>query len=71
MSNLFFIIGGGFGALAGLMAFLITYEEYARHYIDKRSPWIMALQSALFTFVVFLVLVIAVELILSRAFAPQ
>jgi len=38
------------------MAFLIIYEEYSHHYADKRKPFQHAIESAIFTFIVFLIL---------------
>lgn len=54
--NPFIIIGLGFSVLAGLAAFLITYEEWSRHYPDKREPLRHALSAAFFAFIVFVVL---------------
>jgi len=50
------------------MAYLITYEEYSHHYPDKRKPFQHAMQTAVFTFFVFLVLSILAGLSLSRLF---
>jgi len=53
-----FIISLLFSLIGSVMAFLITYEEYAHHYTDKKRPFQHAMQTAIFTFVVFLVLTI-------------
>ena len=57
------------GFFASLIAFLVTYEEYTKHYVDKRMPLRLALEAALFAFCVVLVLAILIGFILTRAFA--
>lgn len=52
-----------FSPFAGIISYIITYDEYVRH-LDKQSAKRQALQMALFTFVVF----IAVGLISGWAF---
>lgn len=47
---LFFVLGLVFGFAAGLMAFLISYREYVRHFKDKRKPLVMSLQTGLGAF---------------------
>jgi len=51
--DLFFAIGGIFGFLASLMAYLITYNEYMHHYQTKKEPRKMATESAIVAFVFF------------------
>ncbi len=48
------IVGIIFGFLASVMAFVITYNEYARHFPGTDKPRKLALEAAFFTFVVFL-----------------
>jgi len=45
-----------FSLIGSIMAFLITYEEYTHHYSDKKRPFQHAMQTAIFTFIFFLVL---------------
>jgi hypothetical protein len=45
-----------FGPLAGAMAFLITYEEYQHHVLDRRRAFRASLHVGVTTFVVLLVL---------------
>lgn len=45
-----------FGVIAALVAFMITYNEYVHHYPTKKEPTKLALNTAVFTFIVFLVL---------------
>jgi hypothetical protein len=59
-------IGAVFGFFASIMAFLITYEEYAHHYLGKREPLIASFQTAIFTFFVFVGLALVVGWLLSR-----
>lgn len=54
--SLFLGLGGVFGFLAALMAYLITYGEYLHHYPDKKRPRKLALEAAIFTFIFFLFL---------------
>ena len=57
-----------FSPIAAVMAYVITYAEYSRHF-PTRGPAIReALRTAIFTLLVFLVLGIAVSLILPRIF---
>jgi hypothetical protein len=54
---IFFIAQGLlFGITAGLMAFLITYNEYIKNYAFKKYPRKNAIQAGLTTFIFFLVL---------------
>ena len=50
----FAALGSVFGALAAACAFLISYDEYRRHFPDRTKPLRMALQMAVVTFVFFL-----------------
>ncbi len=60
-----------FCLFASLMAFLITYNEYAQHYVEKQTPRKMALEAAVFTFCVFLLLSLVVGFLLNKAFVSQ
>ena len=51
--NLFLVIGGVFSFLAGLMAYLITYNEYMHHYQTKKEPRKIAFEAALVAFTFF------------------
>jgi K+-sensing histidine kinase KdpD len=57
------------GFFASLIAFIITYDEYTKHYVDKRMPFRLALEAALFAFLVVLLLAIITGFILTKAFA--
>ena len=46
-------IGFVFALLAGLAAFLITYEEYARHYPDRRIAFRKSMHMAFVSFAFF------------------
>jgi len=54
--KLFLIIGMVFSPIAAIMAFIITYEEYRRHYNEKQKPFRIALNSAIVTFIVFMLI---------------
>jgi hypothetical protein len=68
-----FLISLGFGSIPGvfasLIAFIVTYDEYTKHSVDKRMPLRLALEAALFAFIVVLVLAILIGFILIKAFA--
>jgi hypothetical protein len=61
-----FLIGLIFGSLGAIMAFVITYQEYCHHYLDKRDTFRTAMKSAVFTFVVFLVLSVFLAIFLRK-----
>jgi len=46
-----------FALIAAAMAYLITYNEWMRHYPTKKQPRKHAFEAATFTFIVFAVLV--------------
>jgi hypothetical protein len=50
------VLGAIWSPLAAAAAFLITYEEYRRHYPDRGPALRHAAETALMTFGVFLVL---------------
>jgi len=61
-----FIVSLLFSFLGSVMGFLITYEEYAHHYTDKKRPFRHAMQTAIFTFIVFFILTVLAVLFLMR-----
>ena len=65
------LIGMVIGLFAGLMAFLITYEEYSRHYLQRKKTLRLALEAAAFAFFVFLVLSVIAGFVLTRAYVSQ
>jgi hypothetical protein len=66
-----FPLGVLFAILASIMAFLITYNEYAKHFEDKRRARRDALRTGLVTFLFFCVLVFVAGLILDRMFTGR
>jgi hypothetical protein len=64
LAKAIFCIAAILSLLAAIMAFLITYEEYKRHYPDKRRVLKKALETAIFTFVFFLFLGLLLAIIL-------
>ncbi len=62
--TLFTVIGLIFGFLAGLMAFLIAYNEYRRHFTHGKAPLLHSIRTAVFTFAVMFVLTLAVGYVL-------
>ena len=58
-------IGFIFGSLGALMAYLITYKEWIHHYPSPKIPRRMALETAIFTFVFFLVVALLVGVVVK------
>lgn len=61
----FILIGIGLGLVAGIMAYLITYEEYQHHFKGKRVH-IESIKSAFVTFIFFIVLSVAIGYVMSH-----
>ncbi len=57
MVTLFAVIAAIFSPLAAVMAFLITYEEYSHHHLDRRELLRRSLGAAVVTLVFFLLIV--------------
>lgn len=60
------IIGFAFGFVGALMAFLITYGEYSRHYMTKKRVVKISLETASVIFAVLFITAIAAGYVLSR-----
>jgi nucleoside recognition membrane protein YjiH len=60
------VIGVIFGFLAAASAFVITWHEYEKHKFTGRRLFKEAFQSAIFTFVVFLLLSLLVGFFLAH-----
>ena len=57
LHKFFQVLSVAFGIIAGLMAFLISYVEFVKHYPTKEYPGKLALQSAIAVFFFLLVMV--------------
>lgn len=64
--GLVLVIGVMFCPIAALMAFLITYNEYLRHFPNRKIPFKMALEAAVAAFILFGVLLTVVTIFLGR-----
>jgi len=64
--DIFIAIGGIFGFLASLMAYLITYNKYLHHYQSSKEPRKLALQAAIFTFISFFALAVGAGYFLTN-----
>ena len=60
------VIGIVFGFLAALGAFVITYNEYEKHKFAGKRLFMQAFQTAIFTFVIFLLLSLLAGFLLVR-----
>ena len=63
------VLGFSFSFIASLAAFLISYEEYSRHYPDKRKAFLLSVRTAVFAFMVFLVLAIIIGFFIDKSLA--
>ena len=60
--NAFFLaLGIACGVMAGLMTFLISYNELVKHFATKIIPVKVSLKSALVSFIFFLLMSLALE----------
>jgi hypothetical protein len=57
-------IGLVFSPIAAIMAFLIAYEEYSRHYADKKTPAKLSLEAGAVAFAVFILISLLVGLVI-------
>jgi len=54
--NGFIFIDLLFSFIAAIVAFAITYNEYVHHYATKKEPIKLAIDTAVFTFITFIIL---------------
>lgn len=66
LNPLSLLIGLFFAPLAGIIAFLITYEEYSHHFSDKKKPKKLAFEAGMTAFIFFLLLSIFIGLIINN-----
>ena len=64
--NLFILFGLGFGGLAALCAFVITYEEWSHHYASNSEPLKHALKAAIAAFIVFMLLMVLAGIVIAQ-----
>jgi len=64
--TMLFVIGTSFSLIAAVMAFLISYEEYRKHFIDRRKTLAMSLQSAAVIMVFFVVVTLIIAFVFSN-----
>jgi len=57
-----------FVLIGSIIAYLITYNEYMRHYQTKKEPREIALEAAVFAFVLFNVISIFIIFILTKLY---
>lgn len=68
MINFYLLIGIFFSTMAACMAFLITYQEYSRHFKDKKRVTRTSLEGAIVVFIFFFILIFFVVLVNSYNF---
>jgi len=61
---IFLIIDTGFSFMAGLMSFLITYQEYSHHFKEKKKIIKLSLQAGFVSFFIILMTSLIAEYIL-------
>ena len=59
------VVGLIFSPIGALMAFLITYDEYQRHFPGKKEPLMHAIQSGLITLFVFMIISFVIGLFMN------
>lgn len=59
---LLLVIGLVFGSLGAVMAYLITYKEWERHYPSPKIPRRTAFETAVFTLLFFLAITLVLAL---------
>lgn len=64
--HLFLGLGLLFGALAGLAAYLIIYNEWQHHYPTKKEPRKIAGEAAIFAFLFFLVVTMSIGYVFAN-----
>jgi hypothetical protein len=60
------IIGLVFSSVAALMAFLVTYGEYSRHFMAKTRALKISIETASVIFAVFFIITIIAGFVLSK-----
>jgi hypothetical protein len=62
----FLVIGLVFSSLAAMCAFIITYGESIHHNPTKKEPLKFAWEAAIFTFTVFMLLILGAGFFISH-----
>lgn len=68
MKPIFFVIAIGlvFGLVGALMAFLITYGEYSRHFMAKKRALKISLETAFVMLGIFITIALIVAFLLFK-----
>lgn len=64
--SIYLLIGLLFSPIAGAMAFLIFYNEYLHHFPDKKRPFKIAIEAAILTLVLFIILSIVAGFFIAK-----
>jgi hypothetical protein len=54
------IVGFACSMIAGMMAFVITFNEYSHHFAEKRDAVKQSLEAGVVTFLFFVILTVAI-----------
>ncbi len=54
------VIGSLFSLAAAAMAYIISYTEYEKHFLQKKRAVVISLQSAFFIFLLFIAITLAI-----------
>ena len=65
--SLYIVLGLLFAPLAGAVAFVITYEEYAHHQMEKRRLIRASLEAAVVSFVAIVALLLFAGYLLGKS----
>jgi len=55
-----------FALIAAMMAYLISYNEWRHHYLTKKEPRKIALETAVFAFIMFIAVIFFTVYILTH-----
>jgi hypothetical protein len=69
LTSILLVTGTVFSVLAGLVAFLISYNEMVHHYMDKKKPLTQAFQTGSLTFLFFMAITLVLAFGLPSFFA--
>ena len=67
--SVLFVWGSVFSALAGAVAFLISYNEMVHHYVQNQKPLRQASETGILTFLFFMAITLALAFGLPSLFA--
>jgi len=65
ISKIIILVGLSSSAIAGLMAYVITFNEYSHHFAERRDAVKQSLEAGGVTFLFFVVLTAAIDFFIT------